>query len=171
MKPHPDTSVPSPDNIKMASSSPEIKAKVRLQETEDMSPPKRRGRPPGSKNKVKPVATPKVTPRVTPKKKASLDVKAEVVVTAQSKFMLDSDSEDVAPAPVHTFGPLYKAEVIKMMYVSGETAEPSAETTGMVEEIVRQQVIEMVSTNLLNLDMLLIWLASHMYRERCSSWF
>ncbi len=37
-------------------------------------------------------------------------------------------------------------EVAKMMYVSGETAEPSAETTGMVEEIVRQQVIEMVST-------------------------
>ena len=33
----------------------------------------------------------------------------------------------------------------KMMYVSGETAEPAAETTGMVEEIVRQQVIEMVS--------------------------
>lgn len=33
----------------------------------------------------------------------------------------------------------------QMMYVSGETAEPSHETTGMVEEIVRQQVIEMVS--------------------------
>lgn len=33
---------------------------------------------------------------------------------------------------------------IKMMYVSGETGEPSPETTGMVEEIVRQQVIEMV---------------------------
>ncbi len=32
----------------------------------------------------------------------------------------------------------------QMMYVSGETAEPSHETTGMVEEIVRQQVIEMV---------------------------
>ena len=32
----------------------------------------------------------------------------------------------------------------KMMYVSGETGEPSPETTGMVEEIVRQQVIEMV---------------------------
>lgn len=32
-----------------------------------------------------------------------------------------------------------------MMYVSGETVEPSPETTGMVEEIVRQQVIEMVS--------------------------
>lgn len=31
-----------------------------------------------------------------------------------------------------------------MMYVSGETGEPSPETTGMVEEIVRQQVIEMV---------------------------
>jgi hypothetical protein len=35
--------------------------------------------------------------------------------------------------------------VIQMMYVSGETAEASAETTGMIEEIVRQQVIEMVS--------------------------
>lgn len=32
----------------------------------------------------------------------------------------------------------------QMMYVSGETGEPSPETTGMVEEIVRQQVIEMV---------------------------
>lgn len=32
----------------------------------------------------------------------------------------------------------------QMMFVSGESAEPSAETTGMIEEIVRQQVIEMV---------------------------
>lgn len=31
-----------------------------------------------------------------------------------------------------------------MMFVSGETAEPSADTTSMIEEIVRQQVIEMV---------------------------
>jgi Transcription initiation factor IID, 18kD subunit len=35
--------------------------------------------------------------------------------------------------------------VKQMMFVSGETAEPSADTTGMIEEIVRQQVIEMVS--------------------------
>lgn len=35
-------------------------------------------------------------------------------------------------------------KIKQMMYVSGETAEPSTETTGMVEEIVRQQVIEMV---------------------------
>jgi len=33
----------------------------------------------------------------------------------------------------------------KMMYVSGETGEPSAETTGIIEEIVRLQVVEMVS--------------------------
>lgn len=33
----------------------------------------------------------------------------------------------------------------KMMYVSGETAEPSVETTSMIEDIVRQQVIELVS--------------------------
>lgn len=33
----------------------------------------------------------------------------------------------------------------QMMFVSGETAEPSAETTWMIEEIVREQVLEMVS--------------------------
>lgn len=32
-----------------------------------------------------------------------------------------------------------------MMYVSGETAEASVETTGLIEEIVRQQVVEIVS--------------------------
>lgn len=31
-----------------------------------------------------------------------------------------------------------------MMFVSGETAEPSVETTTLIEEIVRQQVIEIV---------------------------
>ena len=30
------------------------------------------------------------------------------------------------------------------MFVSGETGEPSTETTGLIEDIVRQQVIEMV---------------------------
>lgn len=34
----------------------------------------------------------------------------------------------------------------QMMFVSGETAEPSIETTTLIEDIVRQQVIEMVST-------------------------
>lgn len=33
----------------------------------------------------------------------------------------------------------------QMMFVSGETAEPSLETTTLIEEIVRQQVVEMVS--------------------------
>lgn len=31
-----------------------------------------------------------------------------------------------------------------MMFVSGETAEPSVETTTLIEEIVRQQVVEIV---------------------------
>ena len=35
----------------------------------------------------------------------------------------------------------------QMMFVSGETAEASAETTAMIEEIVHTQVIEMVSDN------------------------
>jgi len=34
----------------------------------------------------------------------------------------------------------------QMMYVSGETGEPSVETTGIIEDIVRQQVVEIVST-------------------------
>lgn len=38
----------------------------------------------------------------------------------------------------------------QMMFVSGETAEASPETTGMIEEIVRAQVIEMVSCISLN---------------------
>lgn len=33
----------------------------------------------------------------------------------------------------------------QMMFVSGETADASTETTGLIEEIVRAQVIEMVS--------------------------
>ena len=33
----------------------------------------------------------------------------------------------------------------QMMFVSGETADPSIETTGMIEEIVHEQVVEMVS--------------------------
>lgn len=32
----------------------------------------------------------------------------------------------------------------QMMYVSGETGEPSVETTSIIEDIVRQQVIELV---------------------------
>ncbi|KAI0132106.1 transcription initiation factor IID, 18kD subunit-domain-containing protein [Xylariales sp. AK1849] len=38
----------------------------------------------------------------------------------------------------------YRQEIQQMMYVSGETGEPSTETTSMIEEIVRQQVIEML---------------------------
>ncbi|KAI1762087.1 LCM-domain-containing protein [Hypoxylon sp. FL1150] len=36
------------------------------------------------------------------------------------------------------------ADHYAMMYVSGETGEPSVETTAMIEEVVRQQVIEML---------------------------
>ncbi|KAL1985836.1 hypothetical protein VTN96DRAFT_7328 [Rasamsonia emersonii] len=43
------------------------------------------------------------------------------------------------------FSPKYRQEIQQMMFVSGETAEPSAETTTLIEEIVRQQVIEMLT--------------------------
>lgn len=54
-----------------------------------------------------------------------------------------------------------------MMYVSGETAEAGPETTGMIEEIVRQQVIEMVSGLQIHAayaNAKLIFQASTMYR-------
>ncbi|KAF8542827.1 SPT3, positive regulator of Ty transcription [Trichophaea hybrida] len=38
----------------------------------------------------------------------------------------------------------YKVEIQQMMFVSGETGEPSPETTGVIEEMVRGQVIEML---------------------------
>ncbi|KAH8894057.1 TFIID-18kDa-domain-containing protein [Thozetella sp. PMI_491] len=38
----------------------------------------------------------------------------------------------------------YRQEIQQMMYVSGETGEPSAETTGLIEDIVRQQVVELL---------------------------
>uniref|UniRef100_A0A8H7TVN4 Uncharacterized protein n=1 Tax=Bionectria ochroleuca TaxID=29856 RepID=A0A8H7TVN4_BIOOC len=40
----------------------------------------------------------------------------------------------------------YRQEISQMMYVSGETAEPPVETTSIMEDIVRQQVIEMLRT-------------------------
>ncbi|OJJ87568.1 transcriptional regulator SPT3 [Aspergillus glaucus CBS 516.65] len=40
--------------------------------------------------------------------------------------------------------PKYRQEIQQMMFVSGETAEPSIETTTLIEEIVRQQVIEIL---------------------------
>ncbi|KAI9851631.1 MAG: Transcription initiation protein spt3 [Thelocarpon superellum] len=39
----------------------------------------------------------------------------------------------------------YRSEIQQMMFVSGETAEVNPDTTSMIEEIVRQQVIEMLS--------------------------
>lgn len=45
------------------------------------------------------------------------------------------------------FGGSFTNENIKMMFVSGETAEPSPETTTLIEEITRQQVIEIVCTS------------------------
>lgn len=67
-------------------------------------------------------------------------------------------SSTLAPAPASSLpvfppnGSLreYKSYITdifaKMMFVSGETAEPSAETTWLIEEIVREQVVHMVST-------------------------
>lgn len=60
------------------------------------------------------------------------------------------ESEEMRQYRKHTLTELFG----QMMFVSGETAEPSADTTGMIEEIVRQQVIEMVMSLSLPLNYL-----------------
>jgi hypothetical protein len=54
------------------------------------------------------------------------------------------------PKPIKTLAEKdkfkYKVEIQQMMFVSGETGEPSPETTGIIEEMVRGQVIEMVAS-------------------------
>lgn len=49
---------------------------------------------------------------------------------------MEETMEDFKQRLIHWIG--------QMMFVSGETAEPSPETTWMIEEIVREQVVEMV---------------------------
>lgn len=39
-------------------------------------------------------------------------------------------------------------ELKQMMFVAGETGEPSSETTTLIEQIVHEQVIEMVSVSI-----------------------
>ena len=41
--------------------------------------------------------------------------------------------------------------ILQMMFVSGEEAEPSVQTTTIIEEIVREQVVELVSLSFISL--------------------
>lgn len=83
------------------------------------------------------------------------------VATKNPTQSAETSNLPIAPAPVdfghsaeHTESSgftfeetqyLYANDIIpKMMFVSGETAEPSTETTWLIEEIVRDQVIHMV---------------------------
>jgi hypothetical protein len=64
----------------------------------------------------------------------------------------EMDLSLASPAPDHatntSASAAFRSMLIEtfqqMMYVSGETAEPSVETTSIIEDIVRQQVIELV---------------------------
>jgi hypothetical protein len=63
-------------------------------------------------------------------------------------YLVDDD-DDFAHLPANARKSAFKKELMfrvqQMMFVSGETGDPSPETTGMIEEIVRQQVVEIVS--------------------------
>lgn len=54
------------------------------------------------------------------------------------------DSADNDPATKEMFAAKVTDFIRQMMFVSGETAEPSIETTTLIEDIVRQQVVEIV---------------------------
>jgi len=66
-------------------------------------------------------------------------------------FAPADDEGDQVEAPIDPFWTEANFRVAltntiqQMMYVSGETGEPSVETTGIIEDIVRQQVVEIVS--------------------------
>lgn len=58
-----------------------------------------------------------------------------------------------APLPEEEIAEGYKRIVLmpalqQMMFVAGETGEPSSETTTLIEQIVHEQVIEMVSLSI-----------------------
>ncbi|KAK3898091.1 transcription initiation factor IID, 18kD subunit-domain-containing protein [Staphylotrichum tortipilum] len=46
---------------------------------------------------------------------------------------------------MNSYEPEYRAEILKMMYVAGELDNPSAEATTLVENIVRDQTIQIIS--------------------------
>lgn len=54
------------------------------------------------------------------------------------------DGDDELDESWHEFMDRFVNTIRQMMYVSGETAEPPVETTSIIEDIVRQQVIELV---------------------------
>lgn len=56
----------------------------------------------------------------------------------------DSDSSEDEPESAGKFSERIAHLFRQMMFVSGETAEASVETTTIIEDIVRQQVIEIV---------------------------
>ncbi|KAJ4310181.1 Transcription initiation protein spt3 [Fusarium piperis] len=45
-----------------------------------------------------------------------------------------------------TYEPQFKSEIQRMMYIAGETQDPSVETIAVIEEIIRDQVVLMLTT-------------------------
>ncbi|KGO38962.1 Histone-fold [Penicillium expansum] len=72
-----------------------------------------------------------------------LGVRIDSAVTS-SETSIESQ-EDHGTERRNKSGGSFTNNTIKMMFVSGETAEPSPETTTLIEEITRQQVIEILT--------------------------
>ena len=97
-----------------------------------------------------------------------------------SSFSKDTNKISGSPRDIHQSLEKWKATVLipficQMMFVSGETAEASVETTSMIEEIVHTQVLEMVSAPALlvkEISKILMWLlvAQTLDGTRRSTW-
>lgn len=76
----------------------------------------------------------------------------ETTYGANFSLITDQAEDQVASSPSdpfktdEDFRQWFTNNIKQMMYVSGESGEPSVETTGIIEDIVRQQVVEIVST-------------------------
>ena len=73
-----------------------------------------------------------------------------ITVSSDMTLAVEQDTKSVDPLPEDPgSNDRFKKELTlcikQMMFVAGETGEPSVETTSMIEEIVRQQVVEIVS--------------------------
>ncbi|KAK3934751.1 hypothetical protein QBC46DRAFT_453966 [Diplogelasinospora grovesii] len=63
-----------------------------------------------------------------------------------------TDSKNTTLTKMNNDKAVYRGEIIQMMYVAGETVEPSLETTTLVESIIRDQVIQMPRSKLFGSD-------------------
>lgn len=103
---------------------------------------------------IAPVPTPPVTAAITPAQPpAQVQVQAQTQTTGgRGKANAAGQTMAAARKMENMGGREYKyfTEISQMMFVFGEVQDPMPETVNLVEDIVRSQIIELVSVRVLN---------------------